>query len=110
MPVMGKLMTMARKNNMCEDSVLFRVSSSCFWFVYMSLVRVAFIYHWNCTRARLEADRTPSFHQSRSTCLVCTRVGIAAFTHVQMNRTNRAIIPGFVSNMTSVNTPLIVSC
>lgn len=32
MPVMGKLMTMARKNNMCEDSVLFRVSSSCFWF------------------------------------------------------------------------------
>jgi len=34
---------------------------------------------------------------------------MAAFTLIQMNRTNRAIAPGFVlikSNMPSVNTPL----
>jgi len=85
-----------KKNNMHEDSVLFRVSSSLFWFVYMSLVRVAFIYHSNRTRVRLEADRDPSFQRSQSACLVRTRVQMAAFRHVQMNRTNRAIAPGFV--------------
>lgn len=96
MPVMDKLATMTGKTDMREDSVLFRVSSSCFWFVYMSLVRVAFIYHSNRTRVRLEADRDPSFQRSRSACLVRTRVRMAAFTYVQMNRTNRSIAPGFV--------------
>jgi len=74
----------------------------------MSLVHVAFIYHSNRTRVRLEADRDPSF---QSACLVRTRVRMATFTHVQMNRTNRAIATGFVliePNMTSVNTPLNV--
>jgi len=86
------------KNDMREDSILFR-----FWFVHMSLVRVAFICHSNRTRVRLEAGRDPSFQRSRSACLV----RISAFT---MNRTNRAIAPGFVliePNMTSVNTPLL---
>ena len=101
-PVMGILVTMTRETDMREDSVHFRVSSSCFWFVYMSLVHVAFIFYSNRTRVRLEADRDPSFQR--------TRVRMAAFTHAQMNRTNRAIAPGFVliePNMTSVNTPLV---
>jgi len=109
MPVMGKLATMTRKIDMREDSVLFRVSSSCFWFVYMSLVRVVFIYHSNRTRVRFEADRDPSFQRSRSACLVRTRVRMAALTHVQMCRINRAITPEFVliePNMPSVNAPL----
>jgi len=108
MPVMGKLVTMTRKTDMREDSVLYRVSSSCFWFGYMSLVCVAFIYHSNHTRVRLEADRDPSFQRSQFACLVRARVQMAAFTYDQMNRTNRAIAPGFVliePNMTSVNAP-----
>jgi len=97
------------KINMREDSVLFRVSSSCFWFVYMALVHAAFIYHSNRTRVRLEAGRDQSFQRSRSAYLVRTRVRMAAFTHAQMNRTNRATAPGFVliqPNMPSVNASL----
>lgn len=72
------------------------------WHHVLSLVHVAFIFQSN----RIVLNWKDG---SWSTYLVHTRVRIAAFTFIQMNRTNRAITPEFVliePNMPSVNTPL----
>jgi len=64
----GQHRDMTTKNRYNWAFCLFRVSSSCFWFVYMSLVQVAFKYHSNRTRVCLEVDWDSSFQCLGSSC------------------------------------------
>ena len=56
-------------------------------------------------------SRDPLFRRSRYACMVCTKIRMAAFTLVTLNRTNRAITPELVliqPKLPNVNKPLQV--
>ncbi len=57
----------------------------CIWSMFRSYFsETAPEFVWKCTKAHL-------FRRSRSSCLVCIKVRMAAFILFQMNQTNRAI-------------------